>query len=349
MRRLGAALLVLACLAWAPRADACLWDNDTLAMERGRFPQALELIAGKFPRHSRAFYAWRIRDRLPKIDASAASHRLLDDVAVAYDKTGQHDLAIWAMVLKEQTAPGAYETYANLGTFLVHRGDFAAGLPFIEQALKVNSKAHFGREEVQQLLVQYVLSVRTAGRTGLPLRVEGLAGRFQRGLPPPPGGFALFLKERGRDAGPKAVQAVLGMMRFGNHASVVLLEVLADLLVAPFDKDGWQPTRIGNAIANQRRDAKRLATRAYLKASIEVADPASKEAYRRMALATLQSQSAGAIGAGQESLGAIQERFDKEIADAERYVARVWADEQLWIDRGLDAERMFTLKYLSRP
>jgi len=48
-----ALLLVIAiCLP----AIACLWDYDTLAMERQKFPDALELITGKFLRHSKPFY-----------------------------------------------------------------------------------------------------------------------------------------------------------------------------------------------------------------------------------------------------------------------------------------------------
>ncbi len=43
---------------WCALLCACLWDTDTLQMERQRFPDALELITGKFLRHSREFYDW---------------------------------------------------------------------------------------------------------------------------------------------------------------------------------------------------------------------------------------------------------------------------------------------------
>jgi hypothetical protein len=46
-------------------AVACLWDVDTLRMERSRFPSVLELITGKFLRHSPEFYRWRIRSGRP--------------------------------------------------------------------------------------------------------------------------------------------------------------------------------------------------------------------------------------------------------------------------------------------
>jgi hypothetical protein len=47
----------------AGTALACLWDSDTSQMERLRFPGVLEIITGKFVRHSRAYYEWRIGDR----------------------------------------------------------------------------------------------------------------------------------------------------------------------------------------------------------------------------------------------------------------------------------------------
>jgi hypothetical protein len=40
-------------LAMAGSARACIWDRDTLAMERARFPTTLELITGKFLRRTR--------------------------------------------------------------------------------------------------------------------------------------------------------------------------------------------------------------------------------------------------------------------------------------------------------
>jgi hypothetical protein len=358
LRVFAAALLALALCCLAPSASACLWDNDTLMMERMRFPGTLDVITGKFPRHSRAFYEWRLRDRLPKIDGTPATRMYIDDVAVAFDKTGRGDMAILAMVLKEQIAPGEYETSANLGTFLFHRGDFEAGLPFIEQALRINPKAHFGREEYQKLLVEYVIATRKAGNRGLPLRgrLPGdsrFRGRVDMGVPPMPGGFARFLKDRGRNAGPKAVKGILGMMRFGNHDSPVLLEALGDLLMAPYNKDDWKKNATQNAWAHQSKDAKRLATRAYLKASYTThqADQVrASEAYRRHALASIQSQSS-APGAGAEPLNDVEDRLMKEIEEAERYLAGVARDEKLWIDNGLDVEKQFGWKYFkaARP
>ena len=83
-----AGILPLA-LALATTACACLWDSDTLQMERLRFPGVLEIITGKFVRHSRAYYEWRIKDRLKKLAAKPGDPALIDDLAVGYDKLGR--------------------------------------------------------------------------------------------------------------------------------------------------------------------------------------------------------------------------------------------------------------------
>src|SRR6476646_9780391 len=92
-RHLLAATL-LATLLTSSVALACLWDYDTIKMERARFPGTLELITGKFLRHSPEFYKWRIENRLKRLKADPTNAALLDDLAAAYDKTGQHDKAI---------------------------------------------------------------------------------------------------------------------------------------------------------------------------------------------------------------------------------------------------------------
>ena len=62
--RIAAVIVFLGLLGVSlPQLQACLWDHDTLLVERGRFPQTLELITGKFLRHSTEFYRWRIADR----------------------------------------------------------------------------------------------------------------------------------------------------------------------------------------------------------------------------------------------------------------------------------------------
>src|SRR5579871_2406693 len=130
-------------------AFACMWDYDTLAVERARFPSALELITGKFLRHSPEFYEWRVRDRQAKLEKEPDNPAYLDDMAVAYDKLGNDDKAIELMLRKEKAHPGLYETAANLGTFYLHSGQADKGIEQLEKAMAINPDAHFGREKYQ--------------------------------------------------------------------------------------------------------------------------------------------------------------------------------------------------------
>ncbi|MDB5388384.1 MAG: hypothetical protein JWM11_4030, partial [Planctomycetaceae bacterium] len=151
---------------------ACIWDYDTLKQEQSRFPKVLELITGKFLRHSKEFYEWRIQDRLTRLKREPSNLAWHDDLAVAYEKTGQHAKAIETMLEKEKLKPGEYETYANLGTFHILAGDFELGLPLIDKALAINPNAHFGREKYQKWLVEYALSRRIGNQLNFPLRTS---------------------------------------------------------------------------------------------------------------------------------------------------------------------------------
>lgn len=313
-------------------AVACLWDYDTLQMERQRFPDTLELITGRFVRHSEAFYRWRISDRQQRLEQEPNNLRLLDDLAVAFDKIGEHDQAVEIMQRADTIKPDRYETFANLGTFHIHAGRLEKGLDYIRRAIEINPDAHFGREVYQQLLVEYVLTKQSDDQEmSLPLNDAGVA-------PFMPSGFAQFVLDKREPAEGKtrqeidaAIKGVLGMMRFGDHRSPVLLEALGDLLRA-----------------DPNEDAKRLATRAYLKASYEVDDDAAKKAYRKMAESTLTMQTVVPRLPKQLSLKQMEGGFKRELAESARWYKRIAADEARWIKAGADVDAEFTKKYFNQ-
>ncbi|MFI5205245.1 MAG: tetratricopeptide repeat protein, partial [Flavobacteriales bacterium] len=107
---------------------ACGWDWDTIQMEKQQFPQIHELITGKFLRHSPELYYWRIKHRTDLIKKYPDSLSLYDDLAMAYDKTGESGKAVEIMLKKENKKPGLYETYANLGLFYMHDGKMQQGV-----------------------------------------------------------------------------------------------------------------------------------------------------------------------------------------------------------------------------
>lgn len=308
----------------------CLWDYDTLAMERQQFPQTQELIVGNFLRHSDAYYEWRIADRSAKNPANRTPGDY-DDLAVAYDKLGQHDKAIETVRAKIKRWPneGRYESEANLGTFLIHADRFEEGLPHINKAIEINSEAHFGREVYQKLLVEYVIEQRV-NRTHLPLN-DKMDGKI---------GFTLFIlkkhpvnekdneikQKKEMEEIQKAVKGIMGMMRFGNYRSPVLLEALGDLLLA----DGY------------RNGTRMLAARAYLKAAYEVDDPQIATAYRNKATVAISIQY-------ERSLKDIEPHLKSEIAQGNEFFAQVAVDEKLWAATGKNLDQEYARKYYEDP
>ena len=350
-----------------PAAEACLWDSTTLATERSEFPGVLELITGKFPRHSSAYYEWRIEDRLAQLEAEprelATILALRDDIAVGYDKLGRHDEAIAYGTDTLELEPDRYESHANLGTFLLHAGRFEDGLSHLRHAIEINPDAHFGREIYQIRLVEWVLEygreddgnirlpikwVETSHLSAPPaesddpetwhLRAGALAARSNN--------FAAYLEkhqpEWNAPSGENpnlnnALHGVLGMMRFGNYNSPVLLEALGDLLLES-GETWWE-------------HARQLAARAYLHASYVVDDKEAAAAYCQLTRGALRKQTVPSFGTGitKMTLDDIERDLKPELAEAEAWFAELKANERRWIAEGADVEAKFAATYLSEP
>lgn len=327
-----ALLLSLSC---ATVCVACLWDTDTLQMERLRFPGVLEIITGKFVRHSKAYYEWRIIDRTKKLEASPGDPTLIDDLAVAYAKLGRPEEGIPLLVKALEQHPRRYQTLSNLGTLLFFAGRLDESKAMIARALEINPDAHFGREKYQLLLTEYVQQSKTES-----LGVMSDAKRF-----PVEGdsGFARYVLERKQlspkpftDRSPEqlaelraATNGVLGMMHFADYQSPILLEALGDLLV-----DG-----------QLEENASQLAARAFLQAAKATSDPETAERFKKMcdeALATSKGHQEDEQGRMRFGL---EMRLDRELADATAWFTRIEADENQWIGQGRDVDQAFAEKY----
>jgi tetratricopeptide (TPR) repeat protein len=243
---------------------ACGWDWDTIKMEKQQFPQIHELITGKFFRHSQELYYWRIKHRSDLLKNFPDSLALYDDLAMAYDKTGDSEKAIEVMEQKNKIKAGVYETHANLGLFYMHSGEIQKGVDHVAQALKINPDAHFGREKYQLYLGKYIVENMKDGKIVLPLsrgEKTGFYNYLYRNV--------FKNKDYKSEAHFKeladAIKGVSGMMTFANYRSPVLLEALADLLLH----------------TNSHRGAGHLASRAYLKASFETEGETAKAYYEK--------------------------------------------------------------------
>lgn len=331
---------------------ACLWDKDTIEMERQEFPDTYELIIGKFLRHSPEFYQWRIQDCEKRIKNTPDSVRLYDDLAVAHSKLHNNKTAIKLMLTKDSIMPRLYETYANLGTFYIHDGQLAEGLEYIKRAIKMNPEAHFGRETYQQYVVEYILQKYPDGKIVLPLNPAPYCCDNPCDDNPCDNFYSLLLKKYNQQNKKKdnelpykelkkALKGIQGMMKFGNYDSPVLLEVLGDLLISvPPDR--------------QKQDyeapARHLAIRAYIKASKEVKNNKAKKVYLekvRSILYEIQEYD------GDEQMKSEYEQnitlsLEKGITEGEQFYEQIRKNEMSWIAQGMNPEVKFDQVYYKK-
>jgi len=321
----------------------CYWDNDTMEMERQAFPNIIELITGKFLRHSPEFHYWRIKDREFKLRTYPDSLNLIDDLAVSHSKLGHEKKAIELMYRKDSLEPGLYTTYANLGTFYLHDRNLDSGILYIEKAIEVNPDAHFGREVYQLKLAKYIQSKKKNGKIPLPLdqtflpRPEAyMFGRTTKNF------FRYIFKEFEKKDDEyssntvpesevvKAVTGVAGMMKFGNYDSPILLEAIGDLL----------------AYGSQMMGAKQLSAKAYLKASYEVQNKSQKDIYIKKAANVLHFQN---FEQRRFDMGDLEQMLKQEIIQADSFYQAIRSDEIKWIKSGLNPEIEFKKKYYETP
>ncbi len=327
---------------------ACFWDTDTIEMERQQFPSVIELISGKFLRHSPEFHYWRIKDRELKLEKHPDSLGLYDDLAVSYSKTGNDKRAIEIMLDKENIKPGLYETYANLGTFYLHDGQLKKGIKYIDKAVKINPNAHFGREVYQRYVAEYVLSKMKNGKITLPLNSSNADETYLDRMAKKQDNFYDLILTKFKtkldsskrkktrrlpeDELEQAVIGVLGMMKFGNYNSPILLEVLGDLLIA----DG------------RRKGARQLAARAYFSASYQVEDKKAKEAYMKNIAIVLFHQYTNKQG-GKFTIYDLEKLLKEEIQDGNNFYKQIKNNEIRWIYSGMNPEKAFAKKYYEEP
>lgn len=331
----------------------CGWDWDTIQMEKQQFPTVHELITGKFLRHSPELYYWRIKNRTSLIKKYPDSLHYYDDLAMAYDKTGDSKKAIETMLKKDELKKDQYETWANLGLFYMHNGEMQKGVDAVKKALKINPNAHFGRERYQLYLGEYILSRMKNGEVQLPLAQKGQSN-FYDFL------YEKYMKGKISNGSSKekelslAIKGVSGMMTFANYKSPVLLEALGDLLMK----------------TNSVGGAGHLGSRAYLKASFEMKDEKIKKAYYDKASASREysygperfynRESPNKLDSAEymqnpEKGNVLYQMSQLEIAlKLEVQSAEIWYDsirinELKWLKEKKNPDSMFAITYYKDP
>jgi tetratricopeptide (TPR) repeat protein len=245
MKTISFTILSVVLILGTGSCPACLWDSETMTVEKARFPEALQIMTGNFPRHSMEFYRWRAANCQQALGKGGATSPVYDDLAVSQHKLGDHRAAIATMMEKEKLFPGLYETYSNLGTFYIYTGEPDEAVKWIDKALAINRDAHFGREKYQRWLVLWAQEPRPAQTEEAAMPDDGKDHHNK------PAGFARFLKEQlksdtnhwGEPERAAALKGILGMMRFADFDNPLLQEALGDVLLS----GDWETNSMTNA------------------------------------------------------------------------------------------------------
>jgi hypothetical protein len=210
-------------------------------------------------------------------------------------------------------------------------GNLEEGLRHVDKALEINPHAHFDRERYQKWIVEYAITCKKDGQLHFPMRDSSNSGAHT---------FADFLADKLHldkrlplSESQKAVNAILGMMRFADYDNPLVLEALGDLLCK----------------TERQNDAKRLATRAYLAASYKFKGKEEEDKYRQLAEWAIRMQTVNAFSGKQLSLAELERDFRAERAEAENWYSNLKGREISWIRQGINVDNEFDKLYKSEP
>jgi hypothetical protein len=99
---------------------------------------------------------------------------------------------------------------------------------------------------------------------------------------------------------------------------------------------------LGDLLLRTGKNSKRLAARAYLKASYELDDDKSVAAFRLKAEQALELQ----VGS---TLEWVEAELKQEIETGRAFMQRIAQDEEAWAESGLDLDVNFAKKYYTQP
>lgn len=213
---------------------ACYNDSESRYYERYAMPTDIQLSSGDFPTHSKYYFEWKIKNRLEQIKNDKKNLDLYDDLAVAYEKSGQAEKAIAVMLDVLKKNPERYSALSNIGTFYVHLGDYTNGLKYLNKAIEINPKAHFERERYQIKAVEYIQLINAKPPFIFPVQ------NIKSGKD-----FADFVLKgiNNKDEQEKelvhAIVGISGMIKFGMKNSSLLMEMMGDLYLKIMIINKW--------------------------------------------------------------------------------------------------------------
>lgn len=156
-----AALGALLCFVtfWCRPGQACGWEYETYFAEANALPCVFDVLVGHFQPHTEEYHHKRIEAFDYALAWAPHWTDGLDVKGLAHMRLGEHDRAKEALERRHRAAPDAYASHANLGTLYTFTGELDAALKHVDRAMKIEPKAHFGREGYHRKLVVFLKEV----------------------------------------------------------------------------------------------------------------------------------------------------------------------------------------------
>ncbi len=153
-RWLALCLLTAAVAAQPTVSHACGWSWETYAAEGKHLPCVHDVLTGHFATHTDEYHDTLVEATDWALAWAPGWTAALDAKGLALMHRGKLELAKVVMQRRLAIAPDAYASHSNLGTLYTFTGDFPQALEHIDRAMKIEPKAHFGRELYHRELVE---------------------------------------------------------------------------------------------------------------------------------------------------------------------------------------------------
>ena len=143
---------------------ACGWHYETIKAEGRSLPCTRNVALNAYPSYQEAHLEKKIQVGLMMSALLPKSLRALDELGVSWILLKDLPKAHCALKRRQELAPQAYATHANLGTYFTFSGEHDRAEFHVKETLKIDPEAHFGRERDHLILIQYLREHQQVGK-----------------------------------------------------------------------------------------------------------------------------------------------------------------------------------------
>ena len=143
---------------------ACGWHYETIKAEARSLPCTRNVALNAYPRYQETHLRHKVQAGLIMSALLPSSLRALDELAVSWILLRDLPRARCVLERRQDLAPTAYATHANWGTYFTFSGELKRAEHHVQEILKADPDAHFGRERDHLTLIRYLIKYQAEGQ-----------------------------------------------------------------------------------------------------------------------------------------------------------------------------------------